>query len=1080
MPDAQLNAIKLAEAVRQRMVDFNASDLFVRDPDLAACLREAWSGPGNTGGLLSDLWVEGAFPPETSRDTLNSLEAEGVIEANFKKVLIDNNVFPPDQPLYEHQARSLREADRGYNQAAKPAITVTAGTGAGKTESFLFPLLNDLFRHRPTEGEGVCAIILYPMNALVNDQVDRLYNWLKGQEQVTLFHFTSETSETIASANRSGVPKWDPCRFRSRQQARGAEDAQGRKYEDKCGPVPRILVTNYSMLEYMLCRPQDAVFFGRNLRSLVLDEAHLYTGSLAAEVTLLQRRLLMRCGLTSSDVIQYATSATIGTKHLDQFIPKLFSKPLQYTVVIEGKARRTCLPPQVPPDGRLDPTRINRVLWPERGVMQMDRRGDNELRTAADDEWSAWQRSLATLVSTDRLSYHAAQEDRVPARLLRDALAESPVVHQLEAVLWQRRRLSLGELSELLWGERDEQSAEATRRILQLCASARSTARDYPLIPNRVHFLVRSVQGVTAFFDATKRERGIPWTGKSMTLLPEHRDRCPQTQTYGLSLARCRQCGEVYFQGAEHQGRLRAVAPHHGPAKGEVLRTFCFPEQAQSQRGPEVEFLPEQGRLTGYGAGGVRLLDLTQLASPAGDHKIAAASRASGCVNCAADINDHVHLFSSSYSLQRGILAETVLAAMPEKAGFDRDWLPARGRRLLVFSDSRSSAARLGPSLSRQHAIQVVRSAIVRNAPREDAETIAFLLEAIATNKAKLAGTASTLLRERLSEEISRAEIALSQSQSGGSLSDWASLLKKSLALTEVMDPETAQTHRAENWHQSHWMMHGKAMAENARLWISREIARRPSWPNVSLESLGLVEVVYPGVEKLIPPDSLLGVVPTAVRQRLEETWPEMVASLLDSLRTDGAVTLGGELDDVEYSDADYQVISKWASLNETFGSGLIGFIGKSDHHRRKAFVWRLLRAEPRSVDENPPDGLVEEILEALFEQLRTKSADRPGGFAWLKAESRESETGNMAAIQIDFSNVALRLPKRLFRCTLTGQVWPRAVCGDAPATVGLRLQAVEPDELDRDLRIGRMRQELQHSPVFEIGLWGEEHSAQL
>lgn len=1065
MPEAQLNAVKLAQAVRQRMVDFNASDLFVRDAGLAASLREAWGGDGKVGGLLSDLWVEGAFPAENSNDTLTSLEAEGVITPEFKKILLKNRVFPADQPLYLHQAKSLRAGHLGYGQAAKPAIAVTAGTGAGKTESFLFPLLNDLFRHTPTEGEGVSAIILYPMNALVNDQVDRLYNWLQGQHAVTLFHFTSETPETIKAANRAGVSTWDACRYRSRQQARGEEDANGRVLETKRGTVPRILVTNYSMLEYMLCRPQDAVFFGRNLRSLVLDEAHLYTGTLAAEITLLQRRLLMRCSLTSSDVVQYATSATIESKYLKEFIPNLFSKPKNDIVLIEGKARRTVLPEPQPP--KLAPTAqaLNALPWPEEGLIHMDRRGESELRVADKTELSTWAQCLSSLTAESRVAEHVKNCEMLPARLLREALGESPLAHRLEATLWERRRLPLGSLAEIVWGERNSETEEATRRLLQLGASARLSARDYPLLPNRVHFLVRSVQGVTVFFDGRKRQRGIPWAERAFTLLPEHRDRCAETGVYGLSLARCQQCGEVFFQGADNEGRLRAIAPHRRPATGEVLRTFCLPEQAEAHHGKEAVFLPEEGRITGHGAEGVALIQLEK----------------NECPGCGAHISDEVKPFSSSYNLQRGILAETVLAGMPEKAGDDRAWLPARGRRLLVFSDSRSAAARLGPSLSRQHAIQVVRAAIIRNAPEADAETIAFYRKKKADAEAQHAMATSPLLRAELETDIKRAEALLGQFEAGGSLSAWETKLKAAPEVGELLEPEVGQTHKADGWSQLKWEAHTKAMGAKARQWISRELARRPSWPNISLETLGLVEVVYPEIEKLKAPDSLLGIVPAGVRDRLESIWPQLVASLLDSLRTDGAVTLGSDEWDENYSDADYQVIGRWASLSESFGSGLIALSGKTIEHRRNAFVWRVLRdAATPPTEAGTGTGIVGDVFRALFDQLQEKSSEHAGGLAWLKSGQRECETGNTAALRIDFSELALRRPAQLFQCQNTGQVWPRAVMEDAPATVGLKLKPITPEALDTDLRIGRLRQELQRSEVFSIGLWGEEHSAQL
>src|SRR6266508_1293008 len=183
----------------------------------------------------------------------------------------------------------------------------------------------------PSSGAGVQAILLYPMNALVNDQVDRLYSWLEGQSKVTLFHFTSETPEDRAAADRDNVPRWAPCRFRTRQQARGLEAPDGKAIdvdEQPRGPQPDVIITNYSMLEYMLSRPQDAVFFGPALRHIVLDEAHLYTGTLAAEITLLLRRLMMRCGVTPDDVSCYGTSATLGgsESELRSFIATIFSK----------------------------------------------------------------------------------------------------------------------------------------------------------------------------------------------------------------------------------------------------------------------------------------------------------------------------------------------------------------------------------------------------------------------------------------------------------------------------------------------------------------------------------------------------------------------------------------------------------------------------------------------------------------------------------------------------------------------------------------------------------------------------------
>ena len=101
------------------------------------------------------------------------------------------------------------------------------------------------------------------------------------------------------------------------------------------------------MLEYMLCRPQDAVFFGKALRMFVVDEAHIYHGTLAAEIALLMRRVLLRCGVTSDQVFQVATSATLGGQ-VSEFAAKLFNKS---PIECDG-SREICsnpTPPALPP-----------------------------------------------------------------------------------------------------------------------------------------------------------------------------------------------------------------------------------------------------------------------------------------------------------------------------------------------------------------------------------------------------------------------------------------------------------------------------------------------------------------------------------------------------------------------------------------------------------------------------------------------------------------------------------------------------------------------------------------------------------
>ncbi len=296
-----LDALRLAHQVKERLLAFSLSDHFVRDDAVHSALRELWA-KDDASGLVSELWVEGTFPEVTSGVTLQDLMDDGEFPSDLGSYLDGVGAFPANRPLYSHQLESLRAASPTRHTSA---IGVSAGTGSGKTEALLLPILRDLWDETSQPRSGVRAIILYPMNALVNDQVDRLYGWLKDQSRLTLFHFTSETPEDRKRADLDGVPTWAECRFRTRQEARGLETHAGIPVniaDEGRGQQPDILVTNYSMLEYMLSRPQDSVFFGPGLRTVVLDEAHLYTGTLAAEITLLMRRLFLRCEVAPADV----------------------------------------------------------------------------------------------------------------------------------------------------------------------------------------------------------------------------------------------------------------------------------------------------------------------------------------------------------------------------------------------------------------------------------------------------------------------------------------------------------------------------------------------------------------------------------------------------------------------------------------------------------------------------------------------------------------------------------------------------------------------------------------------------------
>ncbi|GGK67580.1 DEAD/DEAH box helicase [Nocardia camponoti] len=200
---------------------------------------------------------------------------------------------------FEHQAAAFERLST-RDGAARPTI-VTTGTGSGKTESFLIPLLDHVRRAKARGEHGIKAILLYPMNALVTDQGRRLANYL---------HDDPRLSEVTAGVYIGGEGR---RRTPSRDQLVDHRD------ELRVNP-PDILLTNYRMLDLLLLRSGDNPLWenaAATLQYLVLDEFHTYDGAQGTDVAMLIRRLGARVGVAEAGrplgrITPVATSATLG------------------------------------------------------------------------------------------------------------------------------------------------------------------------------------------------------------------------------------------------------------------------------------------------------------------------------------------------------------------------------------------------------------------------------------------------------------------------------------------------------------------------------------------------------------------------------------------------------------------------------------------------------------------------------------------------------------------------------------------------------------------------------------------------
>ena len=189
--------------------------------------------------------------------TLGELAARGDLHPGTARF------FGEGLRLYRHQEEAIRAAQRGG------PVIVSTGTGSGKSLAYLVPIVDHVLRQEP-ERHSVRALVVYPMNALINSQLDAL--------------------EAFRARN------WPDCPVRfARYTGQDRDEARNAILNDP----PHLLLTNYVMLEYMLIRPWERVLVGlatRELAFLVMDELHVYRGRQGADVAMLMRRVRQRAG----------------------------------------------------------------------------------------------------------------------------------------------------------------------------------------------------------------------------------------------------------------------------------------------------------------------------------------------------------------------------------------------------------------------------------------------------------------------------------------------------------------------------------------------------------------------------------------------------------------------------------------------------------------------------------------------------------------------------------------------------------------------------------------------------------------
>lgn len=792
------NPVSIFEGMRDTYLRYLDSPFDLRYDSLVAERRGMLDQDGR---LYRRPLIEPA-PPYRSSGLGFAAAATQILSGSVSPQLIADiagfvscGLFDPRRELYAHQLAALDASMRQHKD-----VIVTSGTGSGKTECFLLPLAASLVaesarwgqpqalpaahewwdaagpagqRYHPrvpqrghenpvTRPPAMRALVMYPLNALAEDQLVRLRlgfdgaaarSWLDANRAGNRLYFGRYTGRTPVSGDSSSGTKLTELRNELRSMSRDAQAVAGsdaaRFFQSMDGAEmwsrwdmqetpPDILITNYSMLNIMLMRGVEAPIFDatrawleldpRNVFHLVVDELHTYRGTPGTEVAYLLRVLLDRLSLhPDHDQLRIiASSASLQDDHAGrEYLHRFFGRDRSRFEVIGGSQR------PMSQTARVTVGRHAAALSAFPAAV-----ATTGLDAAVAD--------LEAAVGAPVGSAHPT-----PARLGL-ALAHIEAADALRVVCRsdddsQPEPRQTGDIGARLFpGTAPHEASAAAEGLVTAIASAELPNGD-PLLPVRAHIMFRNVQGLWACADPAcsqapqRTDPDLPQVGM-LHHLPASGCGCGSRV---LELLYCEPCGEVFLGGYRK-----------GTANGQQWRlTPDFPdlEQVPDRAGAERDygnyaiFWPSNGRTPRTARWSLKRVDR--------EWRRAQLDPGSGLLTVGAAGNGYVYFVPSQHRPPRpGAPAAATPGAFPSKCPrCDADWggrssgsgagSPIRGqrtgfqkvaqvladallrdiappghdanRKLVVFSDSRQDAAKLSAGMRQSHHLDAVRQALV-------------------------------------------------------------------------------------------------------------------------------------------------------------------------------------------------------------------------------------------------------------------------------------------------------------------------------------------------------------------------------
>lgn len=832
----------LVEQSLNRTTEATLSILSISNPGLRSHLGDQMrSESGNDGSFLAPPLFEQTFGWAESKETLSDLVDDGLISKPVMDALNHSPVerlrFQPHFKPFTHQQAAWRSVLEKKN-----SVVVTSGTGSGKTECFMVPVIEDLYReyaqNKKVQLVGVRALFLYPLNALINSQRNRLNAWtsnFNGGIRFCLYNGMTEELQATVRTLQAETPNEVLSRERMRES-----------------PAP-ILITNGTMLEYMLVRQVDAPIVrksreNKTLRWIVLDEAHSYLGSQAAELSMQLRRVMSSFGVTPQDVRFIATSATIAGEdsenQLKKFLSDISGVPIEQIDVWGGSRVIPGLPSAMNRDITLD-----------------------ELEAMDKDSTADPKNPVVNATRFDALTHSPV------ARALRHLMVSSPkplMVTDIASHMQSLVNVPISQTDILRW--------------LDISTGTKPTAKEQSFLMLRGHFFQRTTHGLWTCFDKNCTEKhgttlDKEWPFGNVYVAQRHSCKCGGAV---FELAFCRDCNEPHLLASDKQGKLVQWG-------GSSVDEFSLQSEDFSVDGGEDSGVV-RGSTNAYPA---------VLCDPKhhGDHYLAIKynkldarvdPKVGDVVELGINISDPICANAACgndggevgmFPFRRAFLGgpfyvanavPTVLEYCPDydakdsATGSGAHSLPGRGRRLITFTDSRQGTARMAVRMQQEAERNILRGMVVDilrvrhqtavNAvmARSQTTNLVSLEKRIKNAQDELNDILECPMEPDLQEAKDRLEGLLAQkaAATGGSVSvplkptTWVEMLNELKVRTDVKEG----IYRNNMYLKKDLFGSDTGVAAVADMLLFREFMRRPKFVN-SMETLGMVKVGYIGID---------------------------------------------------------------------------------------------------------------------------------------------------------------------------------------------------------------------------------------